>query len=443
MGRDFRVSQCMIVKNEEENIERALSWGRNMMWEQIVVDTGSTDRTVELAEKLGAKVYHFSWIDDFAAAKNYACGQATGDWIIFLDADEYMTPEDVEKTQSLLTEIENEGAGYLAILTNLFNLDEAGKITEGGNQMRIFRNRRGICYMGAIHERLMKGEKELDTSELLDASEELSIYHTGYTKHAFETTRKVELYKRIILKELEEDPGNSEMMGNLADVYKSEGRHDLAMEWYEKSIHTLFAEGAEPQLQDQRMSWTFFSLLQISCVTGAPESRIMELYGQATWYLPRECDFDYMMGCYFLEKKDWEGAAYHLERALTLFEKWGNLYFGRILTADLMKAREYLAIAGYNAGQKEKCVNACVSYLRENRFSMGVLKVLLMVFGAEAGNGETGDILDFLGKLYDFAALKDRLFVLRSAKEVGYLGLVEAVRGLFSAEELEALGGYV
>ena len=68
----MRISQCMIVKNEEANIEKALSWGRGILWEQIVVDTGSTDRTVELAEAMGAKIYHFDWIDDFAAAKNYA-----------------------------------------------------------------------------------------------------------------------------------------------------------------------------------------------------------------------------------------------------------------------------------------------------------------------------------------------------------------------------------
>ncbi len=72
MRRGVRLSQCMIVKNEEKNIERALSWGKDIMYEQIVVDTGSTDRTVEIAKGMGAKVYHFEWIDDFAAAKNYA-----------------------------------------------------------------------------------------------------------------------------------------------------------------------------------------------------------------------------------------------------------------------------------------------------------------------------------------------------------------------------------
>ncbi len=97
MGRKIRLSQAMIVKNEEKNIERALSWGKGIVSEQIVVDTGSEDRTVEIAEAMGAKVYHFDWIDDFSAAKNYAIEKCTGNWIAFLDADEYFNREDASK----------------------------------------------------------------------------------------------------------------------------------------------------------------------------------------------------------------------------------------------------------------------------------------------------------------------------------------------------------
>ena len=74
----------MIVKNEEKNIRRALSWGKDIMCEQIVVDTGSSDRTVEIAREMGAKIFFFPWINDFAAAKNFAIDQAKGDWIAFL-----------------------------------------------------------------------------------------------------------------------------------------------------------------------------------------------------------------------------------------------------------------------------------------------------------------------------------------------------------------------
>lgn len=70
------ISQCMIVKNEEKNIRRALSWGKDIMCEQIVVDTGSSDRTVEIAREMGAKIFFFPWINDFAAAKNFAIDQA-------------------------------------------------------------------------------------------------------------------------------------------------------------------------------------------------------------------------------------------------------------------------------------------------------------------------------------------------------------------------------
>ena len=68
----------MIVKNEEKNIRRALSWGKDIMCEQIVVDTGSSDRTVEIAREMGAKIFSFPWINDFAAAKNFAIDQAKG-----------------------------------------------------------------------------------------------------------------------------------------------------------------------------------------------------------------------------------------------------------------------------------------------------------------------------------------------------------------------------
>ena len=93
--KTIRISQCMIVKNEEKNIKRALLWGKEVMWEQVVVDTGSTDRTVELACEMGAKVYHYLWTDDFSAAKNYAIEKCSGDWIALLDADEYMVLSDV------------------------------------------------------------------------------------------------------------------------------------------------------------------------------------------------------------------------------------------------------------------------------------------------------------------------------------------------------------
>ena len=116
-----RISQCMIVKNEERNIEKALSWGKGVVSEQIVVDTGSTDRTVEIAESMGAKIYHFEWIDDFAAAKNFAISKAKYEWIALLDADEYFLEEDAKKLLFYVRQLQNKD--YDAILSSWVHLN--------------------------------------------------------------------------------------------------------------------------------------------------------------------------------------------------------------------------------------------------------------------------------------------------------------------------------
>ena len=82
------ISLVMIVKNEERFIQGALKSAKDWANELIVLDTGSEDRTVELARALGAKVYHFNWSDDFAAARNASLSYATSDWVAILDADE-------------------------------------------------------------------------------------------------------------------------------------------------------------------------------------------------------------------------------------------------------------------------------------------------------------------------------------------------------------------
>ena len=84
------ISVCLISKNEEKNIERCLSLLKPYGFEIILVDTGSTDRTRELALPYADKILDFVWIDDFSAAKNYAASQAKHDWILSVDCDEFL-----------------------------------------------------------------------------------------------------------------------------------------------------------------------------------------------------------------------------------------------------------------------------------------------------------------------------------------------------------------
>src|SRR5688500_8695000 len=91
---EAKLSLCMIVKNEETFLEDALREAKLYCEELIVVDTGSSDRSVEIAKTCGAKVSFFEWVNDFSLARNFSLSQASGDWILILDADERLTTED-------------------------------------------------------------------------------------------------------------------------------------------------------------------------------------------------------------------------------------------------------------------------------------------------------------------------------------------------------------
>ena len=442
-----RVSQCMIVKNEEENIRKALSWGRDIMWEQIVVDTGSTDRTVEIAKEMGAVVYFFPWIDDFAAAKNFACEQAKGDWIAFLDADEYMDPENVKRLSDLLAKIHRKHLPYQVLVTNWFNVDEDGRICTGGTQARFFRNRCGIHYRGRIHEYLISDRKNLTSAEVLNACDSLIIYHTGYTERALAAGQKQERNRRLILKELEERPDDYAMMGNLADTYRSGEEYEQAIVWYEKAVEALPPADTANEMIDSRISMIFSYLLWLLCREKKEIERILAIYEKAIRYVPQESDFDYILGSYLVGEKEYEQAAFHLERALERMNTYGNLCYGMMLTANLMRTQEYLATCYYNIGRRDRCVNCCVRMLQAERFAMGGLKILLYAFQADAKEAQlTGrqaangwQVLGFLGKIYDLTALKDRLFLWKAAGETEYEEFAQALREQFSPQELALL----
>ena len=180
----------------------------------------------------------------------------------------------------------------------------------------------------------------------------------------------------------------------------------------------------------------FSYLLNLLCAEKKDTAWILRTYEQAIREFPEESDFDYLLGMYLAGQNEWKQAADHLERALRILEENRIVCQGMMLTADLPRVWEYLAMAYFNDGQEENCVNTCVAFLKEERFSVGILRILLTVFGREAGAGQ---VLGFLGKLYDLSNLKDRLFVWKAAKEIGYEGLAQELKPFFSPQELEAL----
>src|SRR5262245_32836118 len=148
--RPKRLSLCMIMRDEEEHLARCLRSVQGVADEVVIVDTGSTDRSVRIAESFGARVLHEPWRGDFAAPRNTSIDAATGDWILILDAD-----EELIDGAALLPLLEDEGLeGYCLREVNFIG-EEVGVEAVVNSAFRLFRNRPEYRYDGALHEQIM------------------------------------------------------------------------------------------------------------------------------------------------------------------------------------------------------------------------------------------------------------------------------------------------
>lgn len=144
------ISLCMIVKNEEEVISRCLESVADLVDEIIIVDTGSTDRTKELVAAFTDQIYDFPWIDDFAAARNYAFEQGTMDYCMWLDADDILLPQDRE----MFRQVKDTLTPDVNVVMMKYNtaFDANGNVTFSYYRERIIKNKVGMRWVGAVHE---------------------------------------------------------------------------------------------------------------------------------------------------------------------------------------------------------------------------------------------------------------------------------------------------
>jgi len=143
------LSLAMIVKNEEEVLRRCLNSASSLYNELIIVDTGSTDKTKEIAAEFNAKIYDFEWIDDFAAARNFSFSKCTSDYILWLDADDVVKDQDVEKIKKYL---ESEESYDSLLCRYIYAHDEKDNPILVLKRNRIVKNDKKIHWVYPIHE---------------------------------------------------------------------------------------------------------------------------------------------------------------------------------------------------------------------------------------------------------------------------------------------------
>src|SRR3954469_19752446 len=147
-----RVSLCIIAKNEERRLGRCLSSVAKLVDEIVVVDTGSSDRTRQIAAEHGAKVIDFPWCDDFAAARNESIRYATGEWIFWLDCDHWLDEENRERLRKLFASLPNENVAYMMKWRS--PSDEGGSQATLLDATQLFRNDPRIRWEHRIHEQI-------------------------------------------------------------------------------------------------------------------------------------------------------------------------------------------------------------------------------------------------------------------------------------------------
>jgi len=236
------LSLCMIVKNEEKYLPRCLESLKPLVDEMIIVDTGSSDATRDIAEVFGAKVFDYEWNDDFAAARNHSLEQATGDWILVMDADEIITPKDHDSFLELREKrLVGSSEAYVMLTRNYTDRQNDANFvkntgeyeTETGTgwipskKVRLFQNHRGIHFVYPVHELVDPILAEMGIP-LIEST--VPVHHFGKLDRA-RTSERWQMYYNLGKEKLASQVDNDHALKELAI------QSGLLFKWEEATTH--------------------------------------------------------------------------------------------------------------------------------------------------------------------------------------------------------------
>ena len=308
----MKISACVIAKNEAENLPRWLASMRDFADEMIVVDTGSTDTTVEIARAGGAKIFHFDWIDDFAAAKNFALDKASGDWVVFTDADEYFTEDSVPRVRPLIEEYDKKRKfdGFIVHLVNI-DMDTGALLGTSAEVQRIFRHAPHIRFVGSIHEHVENLSGDSDREMVMAPG--LTLYHTGYSPRIIKEKSRRNLELLLARQARGEHKQLDEY--HLMDCY-------YTLEDYPQAAHyaKLARDSADRPVGSEDRPHAV--LLQSLILMGACEEEIEEAYKAARAAFPENADFPLIYGTWAWDQGYFACARAAYREGLHLYEEY-------------------------------------------------------------------------------------------------------------------------
>lgn len=298
-----RISLCMIVRNEEDVIARCLQSTVGLVDEIIIVDTGSTDNTMHICKSFGARIYSFTWDNDFSAARNYSLEQASGEWLLVLDADDEL-PDSVIPDIRKLTNDENCDA-YMFITKNLVG-DEQQPTILNYAQLRLFRNHPHFRYTGIIHELIPK------IQEAKYRVTPITVIHYGYLDTVVQSQNKIERNIFMLIQALEQDANASALHYYLGNEFLRAGKKADALGSYEQAL-TLQKHAEIPLWLPELPSKYAYVLWQTNKVEAA-----IEVVREALAVTPEYTDLWFLLGHLYLEKRQMDLARSVFEECLRL-----------------------------------------------------------------------------------------------------------------------------
>ena len=241
------LSLCMIVKNEEQHLGKCLMSVKPIVDEMIVVDTGSTDRTKNIALAFGAKVFDFPWTNDFSEARNFSLSKASGNWIFVLDADEIVSPLDHGRLKQLLKNKKEKRVAYTMVTRNYTNQsgargwtanegnyikEEAGRGWVPSPKVRLFVNDPRIKFVNPVHELV---EPTLEKLKIKIKTCDVPVQHYGRLNQD-KVIAKGKEYYRLGMAKIEKTKGDYNALKEIAIQASEIGEHKEAVNVWQKVI---------------------------------------------------------------------------------------------------------------------------------------------------------------------------------------------------------------
>jgi tetratricopeptide (TPR) repeat protein len=226
------LSLCMIVKNEEASLPQTLSSVKDIADEMVVLDTGSTDRTVEIAREFGVRVYHFEWCNDFSAARNEALNYVQGKWVLVLDADEVLTPEIVPEMKQAM-----KSNHHLVI--NLIRQEVGASQSPYSLVSRLFRNHPEVRFSRPYHAMVDDSVQELLQREphwQIVSLSTVAILHYGYQPGAIAALDKYSRARTVMEGFLTSHPNDPYVCSKLGALYVQIGQLSEGIELLKRGL---------------------------------------------------------------------------------------------------------------------------------------------------------------------------------------------------------------